>query len=1810
MAELLLYEKDSHKIALQGEVSGIAGNEVFDCEELIIPETDAIKVSGLSIPKSLLDNSGDKYYFKSVEEIAESHSFVASLVLTHESDGKFKLFEQEVDVTSATSATLSIEVPFDSLAAGPGATPVMSIIICVGFLVDFDTGGGVEVELETDPFCFEFFVESLPKIGLPNLKLPRLRIGFSGSGLRIPFFDIDIDDDETWNWGFPTLPSMDQLRFPFSVELPDIGIKIKAKSVKFDVYKESGKKYLQCNISELEITSAVGTVTIPIRIFEIQVTIVDSGDNQREVEKKGKSYIQFESGGPELKFEEWHFETGCVVLGWKGKQFTDFVRLVTNELLAPEVDENDLVFIRVLSNARHVQPPSTDVVDIGKTVNEIRVDWIPQISVAKKGLVELPGIGVYYTKTDIASPDPAISLVASFDKTSNNENRLALITSFKEGQGLLIETRFINTRGSGKRELQPDASTTGDEDKKLLSIGATSEIDDQAIAIAQFGIANELPNRYFRQLEHPVRPLLTPHCEPVSLTTTSLGDGDWDVNVDSLLVDKLFQFPFLKNNDEQFIEIRNVEARNELPKIGCDLTVALKLLGTLELESDTSFTFDLENGAFDFDSDGIGLNSDKAIVETDFLGLKWRLKSSASKVLKFEVLDDTTCELKTGKLPDDNLVLLTSPIPTELQVNKQYTIRKLPAKNQFEFLDGSGNPISLSTDNRGKQFSISAASGNFEMFKLITKDGNYQLRKADNVVVEVEYSKATSKDQPIIFSVNHFAITDDGVDLDAVVSRRPAKLNGVNTSFTFTGGALQIRGSKVQGFSITGEGALPPALVGNATAAIALQFEQRDGGLELISGAAKLMGQRLLSCKGTRFDFSVDGLGLKFVNDGSYHLYFTVTGTARYVPLESDSKNGPLAWLPGIELQLIDCPLAGDIRVLAKHVRFLIELPKKQSFPFLGCFNFEIRAIGFAPLADVFEEPTPAMRVSGQIEFAAKGDAISTEIDFHDLFVGLPKPGSFVPQLYCKGLAVDIKAGGGAFELYGQVEFLEENEVAPGILATGFKGSGALTIKGLPKIHANFAFLRVSRDGKNWFRAWFVYAEMRKMSLQIPVINVYLREVGLGFGYRYTLVSIKAADEINEPRKLLRKLQELSLTQNNLSRTDQWRVDLEEAGESPRWTVALRGLISQTSAAKSWTDFNKKEIELASLFVIDAVIALRSDLTFFMSGRGWLNTNYNDFLEDNDNLRDRPLLKGFLLLSVRKKRLLANLSSNPNAAFGDHPKLPSFVKKAIKNSYFSATLLIEPGLFHLELGWPNALRWTDKIGPLTCQYRGGAIFRVSRTEIVNGMSFMARGRLELEAGFSAGSFGASLRAVADVAFGARYIGVIGLKNPKERSAFYAAVGVEINVDVSIRFWIRFKIGWAKITIRLSLSFQVNFTAFLEVGVYLPSGLTPGIRGVANLGIRVMGRGLHFHIRVGYKESTVEKAIAITQQYLNIGLESTDAEAIPGSGSVKSANLRATNAFRLNAKRQIAIQESLVAENQLAFAAKVAMNLASDSGPKSNLELRTSEIVAPDYSIYAVQENDDVLHFLLIPAGSDADGTLETGFLPVPPKNVDTCEFDFEWELAEAPSANSWPAHTKQWDSSVGNWEDAGWSVTEKKHKWKVNWKFKLGDFEGHELEDEEITIGDFSKFAFLPADFEALDNFDLDNIDGYFPKFDPKPPWEQLGDSVSDDRLESPSDSAYEAAVRGAASQVRSAPYFKREKRGDGKDKNAWNNEYERLMDLAFATNTSIFAHSGEVGAAVDPSTANQATIDGNETAKERIRHILSNKRSKIVARF
>jgi len=1352
-----------------------------------------------------------------------------------------------------------------------------------------------------------------------------------------------------------------------------------------------------------------------------------------------------------------HIDTKCMVVQWEDSDPDSWLNRLVPDFFA---------------EGNSVQSTVSAQIVWGQPIREIRLDWA---FAETPRTIALPGL--------IKITPPAAGFFSLLFGAGNNDlTTMAFGYTVPASNSITFASNFAWERGTD-RELHNDADGKTPADP-LFALALTPAMD-RTLILAKFDLTKPTIDGLFLQPDEPLILLDVSNADTVCHAVETLdpfSSSGWKAKL--TINYEQFQLPFLKDGDNQFIEIFNPnpdptdpqakkiiieidDFDKEDSEIRIPLGLRLTVGSTLNISTSFAAKFNYKTMSLGIEhGDGIHLYATAEILEQQFLGLTWRFK--------------------------------------------------------------------------GKQEESGPNSGKYRLFTLVTDKYNYQIQQAPGSRIELSYNGISS--DPIIFQVTDFAISDKGLNLRTTVVDAPVRLNGLDTKFRFDGSGIVIENSQIQSFTIAGSGALPPDLVGDSRASIALQFGRlNDGNLTLISGEAKLEGNNLLHCQGTRFQFSVDALGLKFVNDGKFHLYFTITGSAQFVLADGDDADGALALLPKIKLDLIEAPLTGDVSVIGKHIKFLVELPKPVSFSFLGCFEFELRGIGFEPQAEVFAGDG-AMLLSGQLKFAqGAGDILDARIDFHNLHIGLPKPGSFLPRVYFKQLAVSL-AISGAFKLNAVVDFRDD------ALEKGFLGEGMVEIQGLPSMAGAFGFLRVRRDEASpWLRAWFIYLEVRRVSFVIPVVQIYLREVGLGFGYRFTLASIKAADQQGDIRKLLQELRALSRTQGDLSKRDRWAVDLEEQGQDPRWTIVLRAMISQTAASAPTTYAEASEKELSCIYLFDAVIAFRSDFTFFMAVRGWFNTNYNDFLVDDGGIRNKPLLSGFVLLAPRQKRFLAHVASNPEGKIGRHPPLPDFVKSAIEAAEFSATLLIEPGLLHYEMGWPNMLRWKGKLGPLEVEFQGGFIFRISKTELVTGTSFMARGTLSVEAGVSFGFFGVSVSIFARVAYGARYIGVLAFKDIKENSAFYGAIGLELYIRITIRIWIKLLF----VKKNFSFSLGIGFTAALEVGI--KGNLEPGIRGQGTVSLRALGRNIRFGVKIGINDDAVDEAKRRTEKFLNIGLESTEVEALPGlspQGAETRGLARVGTAF---ARRALALEP-----------AAAVLRAAEDQ-----------DLTTPDYTIFAIRLDADHCYFVLLPAGErqgDHEYMAETGFLPTPPSenNPPAIRSDFQIEFPTFVPTDGRSSVVEQFVA-----DDVGWHARDEALQgttimWKVNWTapiIKVEDVDDYGPPSQNGTVTPTGE----PAKRDDPILLQEYLAEAFIPDPIPDPAsgitWTSLSDPASviedpnrmeDDRVYNPTDAAFESAVRGAFEQFRGSPFFKSDP----------NLAYDKMLKEAFDKETTIY--SGE----------------------------------------
>jgi hypothetical protein len=475
----------------------------------------------------------------------------------------------------------------------------------------------------------------------------------------------------------------------------------------------------------------------------------------------------------------------------------------------------------------------------------------------------------------------------------------------------------------------------------------------------------------------------------------------------------------------------------------------------------------------------------------------------------------------------------------------------------------------------------------------------------------------------------------------AVKEAEPVTLSGVDLPFRFTDGALSVRRSQIQAFTIAGYGNLPPALVGEAQAFIALNVTQQNGGLALQAATAALdKSADPLRCENTQFSITLSKLGLKYVQQQKdYHFYFTLTGAAEFQPSSGAFANGLLKNLSSLKIVLNEAPLATDPRVLLKRIEFQVTVDPPKRSSFFGLFSFELRGVGFHPSSEAFGG-SPALSISGQVKFTDFGDVVSPRFDFHKLRIAPPEQGQVLHRIRFDGLGVGLALGsmgdvtGTAIAVDGELPTLVTSGLptkvlGEGMKAKGFLASGSVNIQGWGPISASMGFLELERPGAAERRqAFCLYLQRNDMSEKIPtpIGTLFLRGVGFGFDYRYTLAGIAAADKAQTLRELVQILDEVSKYQGSLDDVRTWWPTFDNAG----LTLSLRGLFS-ISSMSSPDEYNEEgEKELANLVLFDIVAALRTDLTFLMNVRAWIAYNYADWRQarfDKAPWRDNPTLR-------------------------------------------------------------------------------------------------------------------------------------------------------------------------------------------------------------------------------------------------------------------------------------------------------------------------------------------------------------------------------------------------------------------------------------------------------------------------------------------------------------------------------------------------------------------------------------------------------
>ena len=726
------------------------------------------------------------------------------------------------------------------------------------------------------------------------------------------------------------------------------------------------------------------------------------------------------------------------------------------------------------------------------------------------------------------------------------------------------------------------------------------------------------------------------------------------------------------------------------------------------------------------------------------------------------------------------------------------------------------------------------------------------------------------------FNVDRFVLGPGGLDVEARLIRGPLKVKGLVKPFMLRDAQLSIEHSRVRRLSIGADGLLPDILSGAPVDVSITLSQKKDGGpIELDELVCELGNKdKPLFSSGVRYRFDIEQIDLRYVREGGAdagrHFFFEITGKAQFVPQKGEFSGGLLENLKSATIEFTRAPLSDEF---TDYLTFSVELRKPITFSVFKVFRMEIRSFGFAP-AFAFPGGTrePALIIGGQCQFADDGDVISAEIDFHKMYIGMPKRGEAVPQVSFDNLRVEIQAADG-FRIGGTIRTYDEPTIK------GFKGDGFVAIPGLPELGAAFAFMQLRHPGGEWKRAWFIAVEAGKISYQVPPLPIYLRQVGLGFGYRMTSVLLGRRPEGETIPQFIDAMLKNLDTHQTLARIESWTEDLEQPGESPPWTVAIEGVLTLgTSQSEPFNYEAKRERKLRTI-VVQLIGALRSDLSMVAASKVWLPISVDDFFEDRDNMRRRPLAKGFIHYAPRQQRLVAYATKGQDVYYGDpEDSLTKLMKTILDPMPFEFAALIEPSRVRGEIGWADRLLFPLRLGPIDLECRGGLLFAVEKSSVIHGLYFSARGKLNLEGGAGGGSVGLSLSARADVNFAVRLLIAQRMIVPIP-SNIYGQVGIDINVRLTIHAWLRLKLGFVKIKIDIKFSIDIQIIVAVEFGLADSSDL--GFKGRATVVIGVFGRRLCASIAIGIREGAVDKARRELSPYMSSFLEPGKIPPVPG-----------------------------------------------------------------------------------------------------------------------------------------------------------------------------------------------------------------------------------------------------------------------------------------------------------------------------------------
>lgn len=877
------------------------------------------------------------------------------------------------------------------------------------------------------------------------------------------------------------------------------------------------------------------------------------------------------------------------------------------------------------------------------------------------------------------------------------------------------------------------------------------------------------------------------------------------------------------------------------------------------------------NDAVDFTIDKFCLADDGVLeIHTELsIALVDAFQLSGKVVFGFD-LDDMSLSVRDGAGLSLDFPILQGPPPAWTK-----SIELMGGADSYEYVDDVPELFGLQVKALRKKIEPSDGAAppiTMPILQASMRDGKFTLRVPKDTELLLRFEDVG--DDGLNFEVKEFVLGPGGVDCVAEMKATTFKMPGLNNPLSLDSAKLVIAGSVLQTIRVDGSTKMPD-LFNNAAVSVGFSIAQDPNTrrIRLQHFTCALVGDGPIISAGVRLKFDLTKVQLVYEDNDpaqSPSLQFKVSGKLTFIPSGGELGGTLLENFKDMTLEFNDAPVSDEF---FNHVQLMVTLAEPVERELFKIFRIQLRSVGFHPNYDFGKgHKSPALIFGGQIEFADVGDVASVEIDFHQIYLGFPADGESLPAVEAKGLRVEISTGG--FKIGGRVDTLDDD------LITGFQGEGVVQIPGLPELRAAFAFTRIRKNpGDPWQRAWFIAIEGAKISYQVAPLPLYLRQIGLGFGYRYTSPLIKTFEEEDDLGTLIAKMLEAIRTHQTLANIESWVPDPNELGRSPKWTIGFETVFSMASANTDPFTYRKKQEEKLKSAVAQIVAFLRSDLTFIAAAKVWFPVSADDFFENKKGMRQRPLASGFMAYSAPKSRLLIHAASGKNPYLGDdNDPVPAQLKPVFNKVHFEATFLSEPSLLHAELGWPDRLLFPLDYGALKLECRGGVLFRLDRDVLIQGIYFSATAKLSFSGGLNAGCIGVCVTADARFTAAVRLMAALYLSRPLT-SNIYAALGIDISVRFSLRAWLHIKFRFFTLRLSVSFSFELQIIVALELG--WAGGTDFGFKAQARVVVGVFGRSLSVRVAASLFGRNVDSARDRLAPYMSSFLEAGSIPPIPG-----------------------------------------------------------------------------------------------------------------------------------------------------------------------------------------------------------------------------------------------------------------------------------------------------------------------------------------